>query len=70
VLGAGRSRLDPAGVRRTFERHQRHGFTARGLPLLRAHGGRVHGCRVGVLMKTGFGAAVRAGPWHSLDRAG
>jgi hypothetical protein len=58
VLGVRRARLDPAGVRRTFERYPRHGFTVRGQPLLRAHARRVRGCRVGVLTQTGFGRAL------------
>ena len=69
VLGVRRARLDPAGVRRTFDSYPRHGFTVRGQPLLRAHARRVRGCRVGALMQTGFGRALSASPWHSLDRA-
>lgn len=70
VLGLRAWELDSAGVRRTFERHPRHGFTVRGESLLRAHGRRVHGCRTAALFLTGFGPALRLGPWRSLDRAG
>jgi hypothetical protein len=70
VLGMRGWKLDPAGVRRTFDRHPRHGFTVRGGPLMRAHGRRVHGCRAGALFAAGFGQALRTGPWHALDRPG
>jgi hypothetical protein len=69
VLGPRSWQLDSSGVRRTVERHPRHGFTVRGEPLLRAHGRRVHGCRAGALFLAGFGPALRTGPWRSLDRA-
>lgn len=70
VLGLRGWELDPAGIRRAFERHPRHGFTVRGEPLLRAHGRRVRGCRAGVLFRAGFGLGLRTGPWRALDRAG
>lgn len=70
VLGLRAWELDGAGVRRTFERRPRHGFTVRGEPLLRAHGRRVHSCRTAALFLAGFGPALRLGPWRSLDRAG
>ena len=57
----------PTGSRRVAERHPRHGFTVRGLPLLRAHGRRVKGCRVGAALLAGFGPALRISPWHAAD---
>ena len=69
VLGMRAWELDGAGVRRTFERHPRHGFTVRGEPLMRAHGRRVHGCRAGALFLAGFGPALKTGPWRARDRA-
>jgi hypothetical protein len=70
VLGVRRWELDRAGLRRTFERHPRHGFTVRGEALMRAHGRRVRGCRCGVLFRAGFGPALRTGPWRRMDLAG
>jgi hypothetical protein len=70
VLGLRSWHLDSAGIRRTFERHPRHGFTVRGEPLLRAHGRRVHGCRAGALLAAGFGQALKTGPWRGADRRG
>lgn len=64
VLGTRAWQLDPAGVRRVQERHPRHAFLARGEPLLRAHAGRVRGCRAGALFAAGFGPALRMSPWH------
>ena len=68
VLGLRAWELDSAGIRRTFDRHPRHGFTVRGEPLLRAHGRRVHGCRAGALFLAGFGPALKTGPWRTADR--
>lgn len=70
VLGVRGWQLDPGGIRRTFERHKRHGFTVRAEPLMRAHGRRVQGCRAGALFLAGFGPALRTGPWRGIDRAG
>jgi hypothetical protein len=70
VLGLRGWELDHDGIRRTFDRHPRHGFTVRGEPLLRAHGRRVQGCRAGALFSAGFGPALKTGPWRALDRAG
>jgi len=70
VLGLRGWELDPSGIRRTFERHPRHGFTVRGEPLLKAHGRRVRGCRAGALFRAGFGLGLRTGPWRALDRVG
>jgi len=70
VLGLRGWELDDAGIRRTFERHPRHGFTVRAEPLLRVHARRVHGCRAGALFSAGFGPALKTGPWRALDRAG
>jgi hypothetical protein len=68
VLGVRGWELDPSGVRRTAERHPRHGFTVRGAPLLRAHARRVKGCRVGAALLAGFGPALRTSPWRAADR--
>ena len=69
VLGLRSWELDRAGLRRTAERHPRHGFTVRGAPLMRAHGRRVHGCRAGALFRAGFGPALKTSRWHGLDQA-
>lgn len=70
VVGMRAGELDGGGVRRTFERHPRHGFTVRGEPLMRAHGRRVRGCRSAALFAASFGQALRASPWRGLDAAG
>lgn len=70
VLGVRRWELDRLGVRRTFERRPRHGFTVRGEALMRAHGRRVRGCRCTVLFVAGMGPALRTGPWRRLDDGG
>ena len=67
VLGVRAWELDPDGVSRVAERHPRHGFTVRGLPLLKAHAARVKGCRVGAALLAGFGPALRISPWHAAD---
>jgi hypothetical protein len=64
VLGIRASELDAAGAHRVQEQHPRHGFNSRGEPLLRAHGKRVHGCRAGALLATGFGTALKIAPWR------
>jgi hypothetical protein len=69
VLGIRASELDRAGARRVQERHPRHSFSIRGEPLLRAHAKRVHGCRAGALLATGFGPALRIAPWRAGERA-
>lgn len=69
VLGMRAWELDPAGAHRVQERHPRHGFAARGEPLLRAHAHRVPGCRAGALLATGFGPALRMAPWRDGERA-
>lgn len=68
VLGVRAWELAAAGIRRSFERHPRHGFTVRGERLMRAHGRRVRGCRSGALFLAGFGPALRTGPWRAADR--
>lgn len=70
VLGMRGAELDAGGVRRTFERHPRHGFTVHGEPLMRAHGRRVPRCRSAALFTASFGQALRASPWRRLDAAG
>jgi hypothetical protein len=68
VLGLRAWQLDPAGIRRTFDRHPRLGFNVAAEPLLRTHGRRVHRCRAGALFASGFGPALKTSPWHQLDR--
>lgn len=70
VLGVRAWELDPGGVERIQDRHPRHGFTVRGAPLLRGHGRRVAGCRTAALFASGFGPALKVGPWRARDRAG
>lgn len=69
VVGVRAWELDRDGIARVAERHPRHGFTVRGLPLLRAHGRRVPGCRAGALLQAGFGPALKLGIWGAQDRA-
>jgi hypothetical protein len=69
VVGARAWDLDPAGVERVVERHPRHGFNTRGEPLLRGHARRVRGCRASALFASGFGPALRLGPWGALEAA-
>lgn len=70
VLGMRAWELDRAGVRAAFERHPRHGFTARGEPLMRAHGQRVPGCRTAALFSASRGKMMRASPWWRTDCEG
>jgi hypothetical protein len=70
VLGMRAWELDRAGVRGTFERHPRHGFTVRGEPLMKAHGRRVPGCRSAALFTASFGQALAASPWRRMDGEG
>lgn len=70
VLGIRGWELDGAGVRRTFGRHPRHGFTARGEKLMRAHGKRVPGCRSATLFSASRGQVLRASPWRRMDEEG
>jgi hypothetical protein len=69
VAGARSWELDPAGVRRVAERHPRHGFTVDAEPVLRAHVGRVPGCRVAAAFRAGFGQALALSSWRGADRA-
>jgi hypothetical protein len=69
VLGIRASELDATGARRVQQQHPRHDFNTRGEPLLRAHGKRVHGCRAGALFATGFGQALKIGPWRESVRS-
>lgn len=69
VLGVRSWELDQGGIGKVFERHPRHGFNARGIPLLRAHARRVPGCRAAALFATGFSMAVKTSPWTAADRA-
>jgi hypothetical protein len=69
VVGARSWELDPEGVRRVAERHPRHGFTVDAEPVLRAHAGRVPGCRVAAAFRAGFGQALQLSSWHAADRA-
>jgi hypothetical protein len=70
VIGLRSWELDRPGIRRTFERHPRHGFNLAAERLLKPHGMRVPGCRTAALFRTGFGQALRLSPWHPLDREG
>lgn len=68
VLGMRAWELDREGIGRTFERHPRHGFNRKAIPLLRTNGRRAPGCRAAALFASGFGRAAKASPWHSLDK--
>jgi hypothetical protein len=70
VLGMRGGELDGGGVRRTFDRHPRHGFTVRGEELMRAHGRRVPGCRSAALFSASRGQVLRTSPWRRMDREG
>ncbi|HEU5143155.1 MAG TPA: hypothetical protein VFU04_08370, partial [Solirubrobacterales bacterium] len=67
VLGMRGWELDRAGIRRTFERHPRHGFTVRGERLMRTHGRRVPGCRSAALFTATGGQVLRSSPWRRMD---
>ncbi len=69
VVGLRAWELDRQGIARVAERHPRHGFTVRGMPLLRTHARRVPGCRAGALLQAGFGPALKLGIWAGEDRA-
>lgn len=64
VVGLRASELDPEGIRRVRERHPRLGFNRVGGGALREHGRLVPGCRAAALFQTGFGLALRMGPWQ------
>ncbi len=64
VVGLRAWELDAAGIERVRERHPRLEFNRVGGGLLREHGRRVPGCRASALFATGFGLALRLGPWQ------
>jgi len=68
VIGLRAWELDRPGVRRTFERHPRHGFNLTAETKLKPHGKRVRGCRTAALFATGFGQALSLSPWADMDR--
>ncbi len=68
VIGIRNWELDRAGIRRTFERHPRHGFNLAAETLLKPHGKRVPNCRTAALFGAGFGPALKLSPWSPLDR--
>ena len=70
VLGMRAGELDREGVRRAFERHPRHGFTARGEKLMRSHGKRVPRCRSAALFSASAGQVLRSSPWRRMDGEG
>ncbi len=69
VIGLRSWELDRPGVRRTFERHPRHGFNVTAETLLKPHGKRVKGCRTAALFATGFGQAMKLSPWAPVEGA-
>jgi hypothetical protein len=64
VVGLRASELDPEGIKRVRDRHPRLGFNRVGGEILRDHGRAVAGCRAAALFATGFGLALRLGPWQ------
>jgi HD domain-containing protein len=64
VVGLRAPELDADGIRRVRDRHPRLEFNRVGGGMLRDHGRRVSGCRAGALFATGFGLALRLGPWQ------
>jgi hypothetical protein len=64
VVGLRAWELDREGIRRVRERHPRLGFNQTGGGLLRENARNVPGCRAGALFATGFGLALRLGPWQ------
>jgi hypothetical protein len=69
VVGLRAWEVDRAGAKRVFERHPRHGFNRLAGTVMRPHGKRVNGCRVGALFRTGFGQALKQSPWEPIERA-
>ena len=69
VVGLRAWELDRPGIRRTFERHPRHGFNQTAETLLKSHGKRVKGCRTAALFATGFGQALKLSPWVPIEKA-
>lgn len=64
VVGLRASQLDAEGIRRVRRRHPRLGFNRVGGGALREHARAVAGCRAAALFQTGFGLALRLGPWQ------
>ncbi len=64
VVGLRAWELDAAGIERVRKRHPRLEFNRVGGGMLREHGRRVKGCRAGLLFTSGFGIALRLGPWQ------
>ena len=64
VVGLRAPELDAGGIRRVRDRHPRMGFNRIGGGALREHGRNVPGCRSRALFQTGFGLALRLGPWQ------
>lgn len=64
VVGLRAWELDAAGISRVRERHPRLRFNRVGGGMLREHGRAVAGCRAAALFATGFGLALRLGPWQ------
>jgi hypothetical protein len=64
AVGLRAAELDAEGIRHVRERHPRLGFNRVGLDALREHGRSVAGCRTEAVVRTGFGLALRLGPWQ------
>lgn len=64
VVGLRASELDKEGIQRVRAKHPRLEFNRVGGGMLREHGRRVDGCRAAALFATGFGLALRLGPWQ------
>ena len=64
VVGLRAPELDNEGIGRVRARHPRLEFNRVGGGMLRRHGQRVHGCRAAALFATGFGLALKLGPWQ------
>jgi hypothetical protein len=69
VLGQRASELDPEGIERVLERHPRLGFTVSGESSLRRHGASVRRSRTRVLLRSGFGTALKTSRWRDGDRS-
>ena len=64
VVGLRAWELDAEGIKRVRERHPRLGFNRYGVGLLRENARAVPGCRAAALFATGFGLALKLGPWQ------
>lgn len=68
VVGLRAWELDLDGIKRSFDRYPRLGFTVHAEPMLRTHARHVPRCRAAAALTAGFGQALKTGRWRSQDR--